>query len=42
LAIPDAFVEHATQQELRHASGIDKDAILAAARELVGKEGNMQ
>ena len=35
LAIPDAFVEHATQQELRHIAGIDKDAILAAARELV-------
>jgi len=37
LAIPDAFVEHATQQELRHIAGIDKDAILAAIRELVAK-----
>ncbi|MFA5182250.1 MAG: 1-deoxy-D-xylulose-5-phosphate synthase [Syntrophales bacterium] len=35
LAIPDAFVEHATQRELRHIAGIDKDAILAAAREFV-------
>jgi len=37
LAIPDAFVEHATQQELRHIAGIDKDAILAASREIVNK-----
>jgi 1-deoxy-D-xylulose-5-phosphate synthase len=39
LGIPDAFVEHATQAELRSAYGIDKPGIVAAARKIVGKTG---
>jgi len=39
LGIPDAFVEHAAQQELRRQAGIDRDHILAAARELIADHG---
>ncbi len=34
LGIPDRFFEHATQQELRRQVGIDRDSILAVAREM--------
>jgi len=34
LGIPDVFLEHATQQELRQLAGIDRERIMAAAREL--------
>ena len=39
LGIPDVFVEHATQQELRRQAGIDRNHILAAARELISESG---
>jgi 1-deoxy-D-xylulose-5-phosphate synthase len=35
LGIRDVFVEHATQEELRHDFGIDRDGIMAAARGLM-------
>jgi len=35
LGIPDVFLEHATQQELRQIAGIDRERIVAAARELM-------
>jgi 1-deoxy-D-xylulose-5-phosphate synthase len=35
LGIPDAFVEHGTQEELRHKYGIDADGILQAAENLL-------
>ncbi len=34
LGIPDEFVEHATQAELRKTYGIDRDGIIAAARKI--------
>jgi len=34
LGIPDVFLEHATQQELRQLAGIDRERIMASAREL--------
>ncbi len=37
LGIPDEFVEHATQAELRNTYGIDRDGIIAAARKITGK-----
>ena len=37
LGIPDEFVEHATQAELRKTYGTDKDGIIAAARKISGK-----
>ena len=36
LGIPDEFVEHATQAEMRRKYGIDEDGILEAARKLAG------
>ncbi|MDD5170875.1 MAG: 1-deoxy-D-xylulose-5-phosphate synthase [Syntrophales bacterium] len=35
LGIGDTFVEHATQQELRHMFGIDNKGIIAAARRMM-------
>lgn len=35
LGIPDAFVEHGTQEELRHKYGIDVDGIYQAAKNLL-------
>lgn len=37
LGIPDEFVEHATQAELRKTYGLDKEGIMAAARKITGK-----
>jgi len=37
LGIPDLFVEHGTQAELRHLCGIDEDGIFATALALAGK-----
>jgi 1-deoxy-D-xylulose-5-phosphate synthase len=37
LGIPDEFVEHATQAELRKTYGIDQAGIMAAARKITGK-----
>ncbi len=36
LGLPDRFVEHGTQDELRRLVGLDADAILAAVRDLAG------
>ncbi|XXJ18704.1 1-deoxy-D-xylulose-5-phosphate synthase [Desulfovibrio caledoniensis] len=36
LGLPDEFVEHGTQKELRHMLGIDKDGIKRTLRELCG------
>jgi 1-deoxy-D-xylulose-5-phosphate synthase len=36
LGIPDAFVEHASQAEMRHRYGLDEDGIFEAARKLAG------
>ncbi|MGE4424265.1 MAG: 1-deoxy-D-xylulose-5-phosphate synthase [Pseudodesulfovibrio sp.] len=36
LGLPDEFVEHGTQKELRHMLGIDKDGIKQALRTLCG------
>ncbi|MDH7514501.1 MAG: 1-deoxy-D-xylulose-5-phosphate synthase [Bacteroidota bacterium] len=38
LGLPDAFVEHGTQEELYHDVGIDRDGIFRASLQLVGKE----
>jgi len=35
LGIPDEFVEHATQAQLRHKYGIDKDGIFLAVKEML-------
>jgi 1-deoxy-D-xylulose-5-phosphate synthase len=37
LGIPDEFVEHATQAQLRHKYGIDEEGIYRAAKEMLGK-----
>jgi len=37
LGIPDEFVEHATQTELRKIHGIDQEGIMNAARKITGK-----
>jgi len=37
LGIPDEFVEHATQAELRKIYGIDREGIMNAARKITGK-----
>ena len=42
LGIGDEFVEHATQQELRHRFGIDRDGIVAAARLMMSGERDAQ
>ena len=34
LGVPDEFVEHGTQKELRHMLGLDKDGIKAAVKDL--------
>ena len=36
LGIPDEFVEHGTQAEMRRKYGIDAEGILEAARKLAG------
>lgn len=35
LGIPDHFIEHGTLEQLHHECGIDKEGILAAAREML-------
>ena len=35
LGIPDEFVEHATQAELRRQYGLDEDGIVRAIREML-------
>lgn len=35
LGIPDVFVEHATQAELRHKYGLDEEGIIRAIREML-------
>jgi 1-deoxy-D-xylulose-5-phosphate synthase len=35
LGIPDAFVEHGTQEALRHKYGVDAEGILQAALTLL-------
>ena len=40
LGIPDVFLAHATQQELRQMAGIDREGIMAAARELAKETGH--
>ena len=35
LGLPDSFVEHGTVAQLQHIAGIDKDAILAALRNII-------
>jgi 1-deoxy-D-xylulose-5-phosphate synthase len=37
LGIPDVFVEHATQAQLRSKYGIDEEGIVRAVREMLGK-----
>jgi 1-deoxy-D-xylulose-5-phosphate synthase len=37
LGIPDEFVEHATQAQLRQKYGIDEDGIFRAVKEMLGK-----
>ncbi len=37
LGIPDEFVEHATQKQLRHQYGIDEEGIYRAIKEMLGK-----
>ena len=37
LGIPDQFVEHASQSELRRIYGIDKEGIMEAARKITGQ-----
>jgi 1-deoxy-D-xylulose-5-phosphate synthase len=37
LGIPDQFVDHGPQGELRRIYGIDKDGIIEAARKITGK-----
>lgn len=37
LGIPDEFVEHATQAELRQKYGLDKDGILKAIKEMIAE-----
>jgi len=36
LGLPDRFVEHGTQEELRRSVGLDADAVYAAIRDLAG------
>ena len=38
LGLGDAFVEHATQRELRSMCGIDEEGICAAARQMMHDE----
>ncbi|TVM18481.1 1-deoxy-D-xylulose-5-phosphate synthase [Oceanidesulfovibrio indonesiensis] len=38
VALPDSFVEHGTQKELRAAVGVDKTGIMNAVRELCGRD----
>ena len=38
LALGDAFVEHATQRELRSMCGIDEEGICTAVRQMMGDE----
>ncbi len=37
LGLPDKFIQHGTQEELRKLAGIDTDSIIDAARELLHK-----
>jgi 1-deoxy-D-xylulose-5-phosphate synthase len=37
LGIPDKFVEHATQEQLRQKYGIDEEGIYQATKEMLGK-----
>ena len=37
LGIPDQFIDHGTQRELRQLYGIDKKGIIKAARKIIGK-----
>lgn len=37
LGIPDEFVDHATQAQLRQKYGIDEEGIYRAAKEMLGK-----
>ena len=42
LGVGDAFVEHATQQELRTLHGIDSQGIMAAARQMLEQTHSVQ
>jgi 1-deoxy-D-xylulose-5-phosphate synthase len=37
LGIPDEFVEHATQKQLRHQYGIDEEGIIRAIKQMLVK-----
>jgi deoxyxylulose-5-phosphate synthase len=39
LGIPDVFVEHGSQEELRHKYGLDAEGIARAAEELIRGSG---
>jgi 1-deoxy-D-xylulose-5-phosphate synthase len=41
LGIPDAFIEHGTQDELYAECGFDANAMVATAIEMVGKESKL-
>jgi len=40
LGIPDVFVEHGSQEELRHRYGLDAEGIAQAAESLMGGSGH--
>lgn len=40
IGIPDEFVEHATQNQLRRKYGIDEEGIYSAAKEMLGINGD--
>ena len=42
LGIPDEFVEHATQAELRQKYGLDEEGIIQAIREMLAKQSDIQ
>lgn len=41
LGIPDEFVEHATQAQVRHKYGIDEEGIIRAAKEMFSKDSDI-
>jgi 1-deoxy-D-xylulose-5-phosphate synthase len=42
LGIPDEFVDHATQKQLRHIYGIDEEGITRAIKQMLVKGSGIQ